>query len=88
MQLNILAPCQAFLRPKNQFALFFVSFFVAKLLHLGSHALSLPILLYILYFPTFVLPDIALLIGSKIFLYTHNGGHISTVKKAIGGLLA
>lgn len=88
MQFNILAPFQAFLRPKNQFALFFVASFVAKLLHLGSHALSLPILLYVLYFPTFILPDVALLVGSKVFLYTQNGGHTSTTRKAVGGLLA
>lgn len=74
MQVNLLAPFQVILRPKNQFALFFVSFFTAKLLHLGSHAGSLPILLYLLYFPTFLLPDILLLVGGKLLVYRQNGG--------------
>lgn len=89
MQFNFLAPAQAFLDPKNQFAIFFLASFVAKLLHLGSHAASLPILLYVLYFPTFLLPDLILLVGSKLLLYTaHNGGQTSPVRKVIGGLLA
>ena len=85
MQVNLLAPFQAILRPKNQLALFFVSYFTAKLLHLGSHAGSLPILLYILYFPTFLLVDILLLVISKLLIYRQNGG---TVRRAIGFSLA
>ncbi|KAH7079478.1 alkaline-phosphatase-like protein [Paraphoma chrysanthemicola] len=88
MQLNLLAPFQAFLRPKSQFALFFVAFFIAKLLHLGSHFASLPIVLYLLYFPTFLLPDVLLLVGSKLLVYRHNGGQASTIRKCIGGVLA
>ncbi|KAF2826990.1 alkaline phosphatase-like protein [Ophiobolus disseminans] len=88
MQLNYLAPFQAIARPKNQFALFFVGFFVAKLLHLGSHFGSLPIVLYLLYFPTFLLPDFLLLVGSKVLVYRLNGGQCSTVRKVFGGILA
>ena len=88
MQFNLLAPAQAFLRPKNQFALFFVAYFGAKLLHLASHAASLPILLYLLYFPTFLLPDFVLLVASKLLVYTQNGGQTSTTRKVVGGLLA
>jgi hypothetical protein len=88
MQLNILAPIQALSRPKNQFALFFVAFFVAKLLHLGSHFASLPIVLYFLYTPTFLLPDILLLVGSKVLVYRHNGGQSSATRKFFGGILA
>lgn len=88
MQFNVLAPVQAISRPKNQFALFFVAYFVAKLLHLGSHFSSLPIVLYFLYFPTFLLPDVLLLVGSKLLLYRHNGGQASTTRRLIGGGLA
>ncbi|KAF1844951.1 alkaline phosphatase-like protein [Cucurbitaria berberidis CBS 394.84] len=88
MQINYLAPLQAFLDPKNQFALFFVGSFVAKLLHLGSHATSLPIVLYLLYFPTFILPDVILLVGSKLLVYTQNARHASPYRKIFGGLLA
>ncbi|KAJ4985590.1 sulfatase [Stagonosporopsis vannaccii] len=88
MPVNLLAPFQAILRPKNQFALFFVSYFTAKLLHLGSHAGSLPILLYLLYFPTFLLPDVLLLVISKVLIYRHNGSQPSTIRRWIGVSLA
>jgi hypothetical protein len=88
MQLNYLAPFQALARTKTQFALFFVAFFAAKLLHLGSHATSLPIFLYLLYTPTFLLPDVLLLVGSKVLVYRHNGGQPSITRKFFGGLLA
>lgn len=88
MQANFLAPFQVILRPKSQFALFFVSYFTAKLLHLGSHAGSLPILLYLLYFPTFLLPDFLLLVGSKILVFRHNGGQASTIRRSLAASLA
>lgn len=88
MHFNLLAPFQLVLRPKNQFALFFVSYFTAKLLHLGSHVESLPILLYLLYLPTFLLPDILLLVGSKLLVYRHNGGQVSFIRRTIGAFLA
>jgi hypothetical protein len=81
----LLAPLQIILRPKNQFALFFTSYFIAKILHLGSHVGSLPILLYLLYFPTFILQDVILLVGSKILVYRQNGG---VFRRIIGGGLA
>jgi hypothetical protein len=88
MQLNLLAPLQALAKPKFQFALFFVAFFVAKLLHLGSHAASLPVILYILYTPTFLLPDVLLLVGSKIVIYRFNGGQSSLARISFGAILA
>lgn len=88
MQVNFFAPFQVVLRPRNQFALFFVSYFTAKLLHLGSHAGSLPILLYLLYFPTFLLPDALLLLSSKLLLYRHSGGQPSAIRKWVGAFLA
>ncbi|KAL5115626.1 hypothetical protein ACEQ8H_006513 [Pleosporales sp. CAS-2024a] len=88
MQLNILAPLQALSKTKNQFALFFVAFFVAKLLHLASHFTSLPIVLYILYTPTFLLPDLLLLVGSKVLVYRQNRGQSSTSRKFFGAILA
>lgn len=88
MQVNLLAPLQVILRPKNQFALFVVSYLTAKLLHLGSHAGSLPILLYLLYFPTFLLPDFLLLVSGKLLIYRHNGGQTSNTRRLLGGFLA
>lgn len=89
MQFNILAPIQALLKPKNQFALFVVSYFTAKVIHLSSHAGSLPIVLYVLYLPTFLLQDLLLLVFSKLVVYTqYGGGQPSATRKAIGGLLA
>jgi hypothetical protein len=88
MFFNIFAPLQALAKPKFQLALFFVAFFVAKLLHLGSHAASLPVVLYLLYTPTFFLPDVLLLVGSKTILYRFNGGQSSLVRKSFGGILA
>lgn len=88
MQFNLLAPFQAILRPKYQFALFFVSYFTAKLLHLGSHAGSLPVLLYLLYFPTFLLPDVLLLVFSKVLVYRHNGSQSSNIRRWVGVSLA
>lgn len=74
--------CQ--LRARSLFALFFVSSFAAKLLHLYSHRSSLPILLIVLYTPTFLLPDFLLIVFGK-FLYRQNRGKIW---KFLGGLLA
>jgi hypothetical protein len=88
MHFNVLAPVYALLGPKTQFALFFVASFTAKLLHLASHASSLPILLYILYFPTFLAPDVLLLVGTKLVLYSHANGQASPVRRVLGGLLA
>jgi hypothetical protein len=88
MQLNYLAPLQALSKTKHQFALFFVAFFSAKLMHLGSHAGSLPIFLYLLYTPTFLLPDVLLLLGSKVLVYRLNGGQSSTTRKFFGAILA
>ncbi|KAH8731854.1 alkaline-phosphatase-like protein [Phaeosphaeriaceae sp. PMI808] len=88
MALKYLAPIQALSRPKNQFSFFFVAFFVAKLMHLGSHAGSLPIVLYLLYTPTFFLPDVFLLLSSKLLIYRINGGQPSALRRIIGGALA
>jgi hypothetical protein len=88
MQLNYLAPVQALSRTKTQFALFFVAFFSAKLMHLGSHAGSLPIVLYLLYTPTFLLPDVLLLVCSKVLVYRLHGGQASAIRKFFGGALA
>jgi hypothetical protein len=88
MQLNYLASVQGLARTKTQFALFFVAFFSAKLMHLGSHAGSLPIILYVLYTPTFLLPDVLLLLGSKVLVYRLHGGQSSAIRKFFGGVLA
>lgn len=78
-------PLSVLLRTKDQFALFFVSSFAAKLLHLYSHRASLPILLIILYTPTFFLPDVVLLLFNKLVVYRQNR---SRAWRIFGGLLA
>ncbi|KAH7065072.1 hypothetical protein B0J12DRAFT_639019 [Macrophomina phaseolina] len=72
------------LRAKSQFTLLFVSSFAAKLIHLYSHRSSLPILLIVLYTPTFLLPDVLLVLFGK-FVYGHNR---SRIWKLFGALLA
>lgn len=72
------------LKAKSQFALCFVSSFAAKLLHLYSHRTSLPILLIVLYTPTFLLPDVILILFTK-FIYRQDRGKIC---KIFGGLYA
>jgi hypothetical protein len=88
MHFNCLTLVEAILEPKRQLSIFFVSYFAAKLLHLGSHASSLPLFLYLLYFPTFILQDIVLLVSSKLLLYRDTTGQSSLIRKSFGGLLA
>lgn len=78
-------PLSVLLRTKDQFALFFVSSFAAKLLHLYSHRASLPILLIVLYTPTFFLPDVLLVLFNKLVVYRQNR---SRAWRIFGGLLA
>lgn len=46
----------------------------AKIIHLGSHRHSLPILLFVLYLPTFFLPDVALAIVCRVLLPNRSSG--------------
>ncbi|EOD46370.1 putative sulfatase domain-containing protein [Neofusicoccum parvum UCRNP2] len=85
MEPGAIWPLSVLLRTKDQFALFTVSSFAAKLLHLYSHRASLPILLIVLYTPTFLLPDLLLLLFGKLVVYRPNRGR---AWKICGGLLA
>lgn len=75
------------LSPAYQFAFLIVSSFSSKLLHLYSHRNSLPILLLILYLPTFLLQDALLLICSKVLLYRQNAGQVCALRKLLGGMI-
>ncbi|KAK7542135.1 alkaline-phosphatase-like protein [Phyllosticta citribraziliensis] len=81
-------PLGIFHRTEDQFAFFFVSFFAAKLLHLYTHILSLPILLYLLYLPTFLSTDVALLAFGKLLFYRRKRCAFGMLRKLLGGLLA
>lgn len=85
MEPSSIWPLSVLLRTKDQFALFFVSSFAAKLLHLYSHRSSLPILLFLLYTPTFLLPDVLLILFGRLVVYRPNRGRIW---RLFGGLLA
>lgn len=58
------------LQPSKPFlySLLVTSSLASKLIHLFSHRHSLPILLFVLYLPTFLLPDILLLLVSRLLL--------------------
>jgi hypothetical protein len=43
-----------------------VALLSGKLLHLFSHLPSTPILLFVLYFPTFLTPDIVVILASRL----------------------
>lgn len=77
-----------FYRTEDQFAFFFVSFFAAKLLHLYTHIVSLPILLYLLYLPTFLSTDVALIAFGKLLFYRRKRCAFGMLRKVLGGLLA
>lgn len=85
MEPGAIWPLSVLLRTKDQFALFFVSFFAAKLLHFYSHRASLPILLLALYTPTFFFPDVLLILFGRLVVYRQNRGRAWRI---FGGLLA
>ena len=85
MEPSSIWPLSVLLRTRDQFALFFVSSFAAKLLHLYSHRASLPVLLLLLYTPTFLLPDLLLVLVGRLLVFRPNRGRTWRV---LGGLLA
>lgn len=57
------------------YTLLVVSLVTSKLLHLFSHLTSLPIVLFLLYMPTFILPDVLVILGSRaLFQYSKIAG--------------
>jgi hypothetical protein len=54
------------LNRKFLFALTVVALLAAKFLHLFSHFVSVSLPLFVLYFPTFMTPDIFVIVASRI----------------------
>jgi hypothetical protein len=48
------------------YTLLVVSLLSAKFLHLFSHLSAVPIFLFLLYFPTFVFPDVVVILVSRV----------------------
>ena len=60
----------------------------SKIIHLSSHRQSLPILLFVLYLPTFLLPDFALAVVSRLLLPSRsNGSYASAAASLIVSVL-
>ncbi|PGH01930.1 hypothetical protein AJ79_07761 [Helicocarpus griseus UAMH5409] len=70
------------------FSLLVVAVLSAKLLHLFQHARSIPLLRFIIYFPTFFIQDCFLIIVQRLLLHGQTRSVQSTVGLAIGGFLA
>jgi hypothetical protein len=51
---------------RSLYALTVVALLAAKMLHLFSHLPSTPILLFVLYFPTFLTPDLVVILASRL----------------------
>ncbi|KAF2135824.1 uncharacterized protein K452DRAFT_280927 [Aplosporella prunicola CBS 121167] len=75
-------------RTKNQYSLFIVSSFASKLLHLYTHRASLPILLTLLYTPTFLLPDALLITFGRLLVYRQNYRRFTAPARLLGAFLA
>lgn len=52
-----------------------VSSLTSKVVHLSSHRSSLPILLFVLYLPTFFIPDVFIIIGGRLLLSQRNNAN-------------
>jgi hypothetical protein len=62
-----------FWKPSFRYSLLITSTLAPKILHLYLHFTSLPVLLYVLYLPTFLVPDVlnALLFWLLVHLKAH-----------------
>ncbi|KAI1911196.1 hypothetical protein LOZ39_002041 [Ophidiomyces ophidiicola] len=69
------------------FSLLTVSVLASKLLHLFLHAHTIPVLRFIIYFPTFFIQDAAAIIFCR-FLLHGGGGIFSVIGLMFGGFLA
>ena len=70
------------------FALFAVSILASKLLHLYQHGASIGFLRFVLYFPTFFIPDVLVAIVHRILLHHGNGALWTWIGGTVGGLMA
>ncbi|KPI36814.1 uncharacterized protein AB675_11756 [Cyphellophora attinorum] len=65
-----------------------VSSLTSKVVHLSSHRSSLPILLFVLYLPTFFLPDAVIIIGGRLLLSSRpNASLISNFASFIASII-
>lgn len=55
------------------FALFFISVTTTKVLHLALHLGTIPLAAFFLYLPTFFIPDVILLIITRLLLRRERG---------------
>ena len=55
------------------YTLLVVSQLSAKLLHLGSHVPAVPVFLFLLYLPTFLLPDAVVVLVSRVVFQRWRG---------------
>ncbi|KAL1957585.1 hypothetical protein VTO42DRAFT_5696 [Malbranchea cinnamomea] len=70
------------------FSLFTVSIIASKLLHLFQHGASISFLHFILYFPTFFVPDGLVVIVHRLLLHPGNGGPWPWIGLAVGTFMA
>ena len=65
------------------FSVLLVSSLAAKVIHLSSHRSSLPILLFVLYLPTFFIPDALLIVGARLLLSSRSNANFIFTTAAI-----
>ncbi|KAF2152778.1 alkaline phosphatase-like protein [Myriangium duriaei CBS 260.36] len=86
--MTVFYPCSLLTR-NTFYALLVTSTWLAKLSHLSSHFTDVPPLLLLLYFPTFLLPDVIItVVGRLLFHKASRCRLLSTISAAIGGILA
>lgn len=82
--LTLLPPLPPFL-----FSALAVSGLASKALHIGLHIRSLPFLYFVLYSPTLVLPDLAVITLTRILLqFSRPETRVQWLSTLVGGFLA
>ena len=75
--------------PPFFFTVWIVSGFASKALHIALHIRSLPLLYFVLYSPTLILPDVLLVIAARILLqYPTPETRLQWVLTTLGALLS
>lgn len=77
---------RVFWKPPFQYALLVTSTFAPKLLHLWSHVYSLPVVLYVLYMPTFLALDVVNALLFWVLVHAGQGRARTKWTALIGGL--
>ncbi|OJD10920.1 hypothetical protein AJ78_08195 [Emergomyces pasteurianus Ep9510] len=70
------------------FSVLVVAILSAKLLHLFLHARSIPLLCFVVYFPTFFIQDCFLIIVQRLLLHGQSRNTLTLVGLSIGAFLA